>query len=75
MRGLVEGQVRLGEWKDVLMQDPTKLMDAYLASAQGQGLWSGAADGRRRCVHSAAPSGAIHSIAHAAQPGMGKSPS
>jgi len=48
MRGLVEGQVRLGEWKDTLMKDPTKLMDAYLASAQGQGSWSGAADGRRR---------------------------
>jgi NAD(P)H-nitrite reductase large subunit len=48
MRGLVEGQVRLGEWKDTLMADPTKLMDAYLASAQGQGQWSGAADGRRR---------------------------
>jgi len=48
MRGLVEGQVRLGEWKDTLMADPTKLMDAYLASAQGQGHWSGAADGRRR---------------------------
>jgi hypothetical protein len=30
------------------MADPTKLMDAYLASAQGQGQWSGAADGRRR---------------------------
>ncbi|MDP2023441.1 MAG: FAD-dependent oxidoreductase [Hydrogenophaga sp.] len=48
MRGLVEGQVRLGEWKDTLMADPTKLMDAYLASAQGQGQWSGATDDRRR---------------------------
>ena len=48
MRGLVEGQVHLGEWKDTLMADPTKLMDAYLASAQGQGQWSGAADDRRR---------------------------
>ncbi|MCB4366122.1 NAD(P)/FAD-dependent oxidoreductase [Hydrogenophaga taeniospiralis] len=48
MRGLVEGQVRLGEWKDRLMHDPTKLMDAYLSSAQGQGHWSGAADERRR---------------------------
>jgi NADPH-dependent 2,4-dienoyl-CoA reductase/sulfur reductase-like enzyme len=36
MRGLVEGQVRLGEWKDVLMKDPTQLMAAYLASAQAQ---------------------------------------
>ncbi len=48
MRGLVEGQVRLGEWKEKLKQDPTKLMDAYLASAQGQGAWTGAADTRRR---------------------------
>jgi NADPH-dependent 2,4-dienoyl-CoA reductase/sulfur reductase-like enzyme len=36
MRGLVEGQVRLGAWKDVLLKDPTRLMEAYLASAQGQ---------------------------------------
>jgi NAD(P)H-nitrite reductase large subunit len=48
MRGLVEGQVRLGEWKDRLMHDPTQLMDAYLACAQGQGQWSGAVDERRR---------------------------
>lgn len=48
MRGLVEGQVKLGEWKDKLMADPTRLMDAYLAAAQGQGHWSGAADNRRR---------------------------
>ena len=48
MRGLVEGQVHLGDWKDRLMHDPTKLMDAYLDCAQGQGRWSGAADARRR---------------------------
>ena len=48
MRGLVEGQVRLGEWKNRLLHDPTKLMDAYLACAQGQGGWSGAQDARRR---------------------------
>ncbi len=48
MRGLVEGQVHLGEWKEKLKQDPTKLMDAYLASAQGQGAWTGAGDTRRR---------------------------
>jgi NADPH-dependent 2,4-dienoyl-CoA reductase/sulfur reductase-like enzyme len=36
MRGLVEGQVRLGPWKDALLADPTKLMQAYLARAQGQ---------------------------------------
>jgi len=48
MRGLVEGQVHLGDWKDRLMHDPTKLMDAYLDCAQGQGRWSGAQDARRR---------------------------
>ncbi|HRD95974.1 MAG TPA: FAD-dependent oxidoreductase [Rubrivivax sp.] len=31
MRGLVEGQVRLGPWKDKLLRDPTLLMEAYLA--------------------------------------------
>ncbi|HYN58119.1 MAG TPA: FAD-dependent oxidoreductase [Rubrivivax sp.] len=36
MRGLVEGQVHLGAWKDSLLQDPTKLMEAYLARAQAQ---------------------------------------
>ncbi len=48
MRGLVEGQIKLGEWKDRLKKDPTKLMEAYLASAQAQGEWSGADDERRR---------------------------
>ena len=48
MRGLVEGQVKLGGWKDVLLQDPTRLMEAYLDSAQGQSAWSGAQDERRR---------------------------
>jgi NADPH-dependent 2,4-dienoyl-CoA reductase/sulfur reductase-like enzyme len=37
MRGLVEGQVKLGPWKEKLMHDPTLLMEAYLAAAQGQG--------------------------------------
>ncbi len=36
MRGLVESQVRLGPWKDRLLADPTRLMEAYLARAQGQ---------------------------------------
>ena len=38
MRGLVEGQVKLGEWKQRLQRDPTLLMEAYLASAQGQAV-------------------------------------
>jgi NAD(P)H-nitrite reductase large subunit len=48
MRGLVEGQVKLGAWKDALKKDPTKLVEAYLACAQGQEAWSGAQDARRR---------------------------
>jgi len=48
MRGLVEGQVHLGEWKDKLIEDPTQLMRAYLARSQAQSEWSGANDTRRR---------------------------
>jgi NAD(P)H-nitrite reductase large subunit len=48
MRGLVEGKVKLGAWKDHLKADPTKLMQAYIASAQGQQQWAGAQDERRR---------------------------
>jgi NAD(P)H-nitrite reductase large subunit len=37
MRGLVEGEVRLSdEWKQRLLDDPTQLMEAYLACAQAQ---------------------------------------
>ena len=39
MRGLVEGRVPLGEWKERLAADPTKLMEAYLACAQAQERW------------------------------------
>lgn len=48
MRGLVEGKVKLGDWKRQLMVDPTQLMKAYLATAQAQDYWSGAHDARRR---------------------------
>jgi NAD(P)H-nitrite reductase large subunit len=48
LRGLVEGQVRLGPWKEYLKQDPTRLMEAYLASAQARDHWQGAGDERRR---------------------------
>lgn len=34
IRGLIQGRVRLGEWKEKLTADPSKLMDAYLARAQ-----------------------------------------
>jgi NAD(P)H-nitrite reductase large subunit len=34
LRGLIEGRVRLGEWKRRLLEDPTRIMGAYLACAQ-----------------------------------------
>ena len=35
LRGLTFGRVRLGEWKTRLLDDPTRVMEAYLARAQG----------------------------------------
>lgn len=32
-RGLIEGRVKLGRWKQRLMDDPTQIMKAYLAAA------------------------------------------
>jgi NAD(P)H-nitrite reductase large subunit len=34
LRGLIEGRVRLGPWKDRLLADPLRFPDAYLARAQ-----------------------------------------
>jgi NAD(P)H-nitrite reductase large subunit len=34
LRGLIQGRVRLGEWKSKLLHDPTQFMAAYLAAAQ-----------------------------------------
>ena len=34
LRGLIQGRVRLGAWKERLVADPLRIMDAYLASAQ-----------------------------------------
>ncbi len=34
IRGLIQGRVPLGEWKEKLLADPTRLMEAYLARAQ-----------------------------------------
>lgn len=45
LRNLVENAVPLGDWKDRLMEDPTRLMEAYLANAQFQGDWQGKARG------------------------------
>jgi len=36
MRGLIQTQAPLGEWKNKLMENPTRLSEAYLAGAQGQ---------------------------------------
>lgn len=37
LRGLIEGQVRLGPWKRRLQADPTRLMEAYLGRTQAIG--------------------------------------
>ncbi|HQR50602.1 MAG TPA: FAD-dependent oxidoreductase [Methylophilaceae bacterium] len=34
LRGLIQAQVALGEWKQHLLKDPTRIMEAYLAKAQ-----------------------------------------
>ncbi|MEZ5479338.1 MAG: FAD-dependent oxidoreductase [Thiolinea sp.] len=31
MRGLIQNRMRLGKWKDKLMEDPSRVMEAYLA--------------------------------------------
>ncbi len=36
IRGLIQTQARLGVWKDRLMKDPSRIMEAYLATAQSQ---------------------------------------
>lgn len=48
LRGLVEGQLRLGEWKEKLMHDPTLFASAFTACSSHQDQWSGAHDQRRR---------------------------
>jgi NAD(P)H-nitrite reductase large subunit len=35
LRGLTMGRVHLGEWKERLLADPSQIMQAYLACAQG----------------------------------------
>jgi NADPH-dependent 2,4-dienoyl-CoA reductase/sulfur reductase-like enzyme len=36
LRGLTQSRVKLGAWKDRLLRDPTRIPEAYLASAQAQ---------------------------------------
>lgn len=38
VRGLIQTRTRLGKWKDKLLEDPTRLMEAYLASTQALGF-------------------------------------
>ena len=34
LRGLIQGRVQLGPWKERLLEDPTQFMAAYLGAAQ-----------------------------------------
>lgn len=34
LRGLIQSRLKLGEWQDRLMKDPTRIMEAYLACSQ-----------------------------------------
>jgi NAD(P)H-nitrite reductase large subunit len=34
LRGLIQSKVRLGLWKQRLLDDPTRIMEAYLGSTQ-----------------------------------------
>ena len=36
LRGLMQTRTHLGKWKDHLLHDPTRIMEAYLATAQAQ---------------------------------------
>ena len=35
LRGLIEGRLRLGAWKQRLLDDPARIMQAYLSAARG----------------------------------------
>lgn len=39
LRGLIQGKIRLGEWKKALLDDPNQAMAAYLAKGQAQSTW------------------------------------
>ncbi|MCB1915818.1 MAG: NAD(P)/FAD-dependent oxidoreductase, partial [Rhodocyclaceae bacterium] len=34
LRGLIQNRTPLGKWKDVLMDNPTRFVDAYIATSQ-----------------------------------------
>jgi NADPH-dependent 2,4-dienoyl-CoA reductase/sulfur reductase-like enzyme len=37
LRGLIQSKIKLGKWKDYLMKDPTRVMEAYLGCTQAIG--------------------------------------
>ena len=37
VRGLIQSQVKLGSWKNKLIEDPSQFMNAYLAKTQALG--------------------------------------
>lgn len=37
LRGLIQTRLKLGKWKDHLLHDPTRIMEAYLANTQAVG--------------------------------------
>lgn len=39
LRGLIQGRVNLGAWKNALKAEPLRIMDAYLATAQKSSAW------------------------------------
>jgi NAD(P)H-nitrite reductase large subunit len=39
LRGLIQTRTPLGAWKEQLMKDPSKIMQAYLAKAQARAEW------------------------------------
>ncbi|MBK8960880.1 MAG: NAD(P)/FAD-dependent oxidoreductase [Proteobacteria bacterium] len=41
LRGLIQTKTRLGAWKEKLVADPTRIMEAYLASTQAVGFNAG----------------------------------
>lgn len=38
LRGLIQTRTRLGKWKERLLEDPTRIMEAYLGSTQAVGF-------------------------------------
>mgnify|MGYP006970165696 FL=1 len=38
LRGLIQSKIKLGVWKERLMKDPTRIMEAYLGATQAIGF-------------------------------------